>query len=216
MNPDSRRLTPVVITEAPSPTLNVQIQALPQVVTTGLDHFQINAINDAVISINHGLGRLLKETAATLVQLKGKVPTENWLKFLDSKSIPLKSWHCQNLVRANDWLQGSVITDEQLTTIGYGVIAKISASLPALQKNMKTHPKHAKGINLIPNTFNPLPNSLQASMNRSDTSIKVDKGLQQRDRVLTKENKRLKAIVNQLKAENQELKTSLNTLYKQA
>ncbi|MFL0782422.1 MAG: hypothetical protein AB8E74_10600, partial [Prochlorococcus sp.] len=160
MTAKSEGLTPVVITETPRQTFDVQMPALPLAVTAGLDYLQVNAINHAVASINHGLGKLLKETAATLVQLKQKVPAGNWLTFLDSKSIPLKAWHCQNLIRANDWLQSNVVTDEQLTTIGYGTIARISASLPVAQKTMGKHAKQAKAVSPMPKAVSPMPKAV--------------------------------------------------------
>ena len=70
MTAKSEGLTPVVITETPRQTFDVQMPALPLAVTAGLDYLQVNAINHAVASINHGLGKLLKETAATLVPRK--------------------------------------------------------------------------------------------------------------------------------------------------
>ncbi|MFL0793112.1 MAG: hypothetical protein AB8B70_08100 [Prochlorococcus sp.] len=216
MTAKSEGLTPVVITETPRQTFDVQMPALPLAVTAGLDYLQVNAINHAVASINHGLGKLLKETAATLVQLKQKVPAGNWLTFLDSKSIPLKAWHCQNLIRANDWLQSNVVTDEQLTTIGYGTIARISASLPVAQKTMGKHAKQAKAVSPMPKAVSPMPKKLPANLKMLKSASKAHQGLQQREQELTKENKSLKAMVHQLKAENDGLKTKLNALCAQA
>ncbi|MFL0790808.1 MAG: hypothetical protein AB8E87_11380 [Prochlorococcus sp.] len=216
MTAKSEGLTPVVITETPRQTFDVQMPALPLAVTAGLDYLQVNAINHAVASINHGLGKLLKETAATLVQLKQKVPAGNWLTFLDSKSIPLKAWHCQNLIRANDWLQSNVVTDEQLTTIGYGTIARISASLPVAQKTMGKHAKQAKAVSQMPKAVSPMPKKLPANLKMLKSASKAHQGLQQREQELTKENKSLKAMVHQLKAENDGLKTKLNALCAQA
>ncbi len=230
MTAKSEGLTPVVITETPRQTFDVQMPALPLAVTAGLDYLQVNAINHAVASINHGLGKLLKETAATLVQLKQKVPAGNWLTFLDSKSIPLKAWHCQNLIRANDWLQSNVVTDEQLTTIGYGTIARISASLPVAQKTMGKHAKQAKAVSQMPKAVSPMPKAVEpmpkavspmpkklpANLKMLKSASKAHQGLQQREQELTKENKSLKAMVHQLKAENDGLKTKLNALCAQA
>ena len=68
----------------------------------------------------------------------------------------------------------------------------------------------------MPKAVSPMPKKLPANLKMLKSASKAHQGLQQREQELTKENKSLKAMVHQLKAENDGLKTKLNALCAQA
>jgi hypothetical protein len=150
--------------------INADSVILSSAVAEGLNTWQVKATKEAIAQVQTNciiMGKCLVSTAQALHQIKGLIPKKNWIKFLDSGSIPISRSTALDLVKAWDlFLSKGELTDGELSHISARSLGKVARAndekvVKAVTKKLKAGEKVTeKDVDLMISTAKNLVDDL--------------------------------------------------------
>jgi hypothetical protein len=218
--------------------INADSVILSSAVAEGLNHWQVKATKEAIAQVQTNciiMGKCLVSTAQALHQIKGLIPKRNWIKFLESGSIPISKATAMDLVKAWDlFLSKGELSDGELSYISARSLGKVARAndekvVKAVTKKLKAGEKVTeKEVDLMISTAKGLVDDLDdensgktvaqlfeivENVTSNNKSHKIqEEAMTKKIGNLEKELAVQKKKVSDLQTENTELKAELKSL----